>query len=270
MRHLRLLSLLALSGCAGSKSAPAPAAPPRARLQADTTTYFVIEHRQVEQRFQGQPIVTNSTTTLRLIVSLAADTGGFGLTATIDSVTVSGDAGFPADLAKAARGVKLTGHVAPDGMVREIAAPDQGNALLDQIALSLQDFLPRLPPAGVPADSMWSDSITSGGRSAGVPLTILGSTTHHTGVWREWQDARILELVDTTRYSLNGEGSRAGQWLTLSGGGRSYAQRLITTAGVITFAAGSDTLDLQLDVGGTGTVIPMTQTRTDTVFREVR
>jgi len=137
MRYLPL-TLLAVA-CHPVPRAPAPTVPSVAQLSPGTVRYAVTGHRHVEQRFQGQPIVTDATTFLLLSVVMTASDSGLGVDVVVDSVDMTGDAVPSAALVQAAKGARFTG-VAPSADGKLAITPNaSADPVLDQIALGLQE-----------------------------------------------------------------------------------------------------------------------------------
>jgi len=88
---------------------------------------------------------------------------------------------------------------------------------------------------------------------------------HRAGDWTDVEGRRVLDVTSETRYSLSGEGNRMGQWISLRGDGTARSQRLLSPNGTITFGVRRDSLRVDVEVQTAGVVIPVLQTRVDTV-----
>jgi len=265
MRYLPL-TLLAVA-CHPVPRAPAPAVPSVAQLSPGTVRYAVTGHRHVEQRFQGQPIVTDATTFLLLSVVMTASDSGLGVDVVVDSVDMTGDAVPSAALVQAAKGARFTG-VAPSADGKLAITPNaSADPVLDQIALGLQELLPRLPPDGAAPGGRWTDSTTYTGRSAGLPITMTTRTAFEAGSWSQRDAERVLDVTGEGDYTLTGEGERLGQWFVMRGTGTSRSTQLLSADGVIVVGVLVDSLQVDVEVEATGTVIPVLQARVDTVRR---
>ncbi|MDH5198390.1 MAG: hypothetical protein OEY20_14205 [Gemmatimonadota bacterium] len=229
-----------------------------------------MEHQHVAQEFRGQPIVTDAT--IRVIVTVVVDSAasGFVVEAVVDSAAVVGDAGFSPEVVPAAIGARFLARLSAGGSVMELTPPASSSPLLEQLALDMYDVVPRLPSDGALPGAGWNETTTVGGRSAGIPITLERRATNGADSWIVGAGERTLPVTTVTDYSLTGEGERSGQWLTITGTGRSHHYRLLTAAGVVAHGIRSDTLRVEIELPGSGLLIPLTQIRTDTVRRVIR
>lgn len=269
MRHAALTTLFALTACGGPAPAPTPALPVTARMLPGTTHYLVAEHRHVEQQYQGQPVVTDAVTRTSLTVAIEAAPSGFVVDVVVDSAAVDGDAGMPSGLAQAAAGARFRANLSPAGVMTTVTGPTYPNPLIDQLALGLPEFLPRLPADGARPGSIWGDTAEITGRTAGLPIALDVRAEHRAEPWLALDGERVLPVTTETGYGLTGEGERAGQWITMTGTGRSQIQRFLTPEGVVALGIRTDTLQVTIELRGSGLRIPLTQIRTDTVRRVI-
>lgn len=269
MRHASCITMLALTACGQPATVPAPAIPQAARIQAGATRYRIVEHRHVEQEFRGQRIVTDATSRVTVTVTVDSAATGFVLETVVDSAAVEGDAGFSPDAVSAAIGARFLARLSVGGTVLELTPPANGRPWLEQLALGVYELVPRLPPDGAQPGAVWHDTITVGGRSAGIPITLERRATHRADSWIAGDGERTLPVTTVTDYFLTGEGERSGQWITMTGTGRSHHHRLLTAGGIVTRGIRSDTLRVELELSGSGLLIPLTQIRTDTVRRVI-
>jgi hypothetical protein len=264
MRHLTF-PFLALAGCRPA-GLPAPEPPPAVALSAGTVRYALTGHQLVEQTVRGQAIATNTAIRLVFSVSLTPTDSGLAAEVVVESAALEGDAGGMGDAATAA-GARITGHVGSPGhrFARdEDAAPHE---LLDQLALRLHELLPPLPQGGVVSDATWSDSTVVTGRASGLPLTLTSRATSYAGPWDRLDGNPVLALRRSAAYMLDGEGDPTGSWVILRGQGVSHGRFFIDPAGAVVLGVCADTLRADVELGGTDLVIPLVQTRVDTLRR---
>ena len=268
MRTAALIAIHVLAACGRPAAPPTPALPEAARLAPATARFHLVEHRHVEQRYLEQVIMTDAVT--RATVSVAIDSAptGFAVNAMVDSIAVSGDAGVTAESVAAAAGARFRLDIAPDGSVRAVTGPGDGNPLLDHLALRMHELVPRMPGGGAAAGAAWTDTVLTSGRTAGIPIS-LGVHGRHVGAaaWIELDGRHVLPLATETDYTLSGEGERSGQWITMAGTGTSRVQRFVGSDGVVALGIRDDTLRVTIELQGTGGSIPLTQIRTDTLRR---
>ena len=264
MRHSPL-ALVVITACSQAPRTPVPELPLTVRITEGTTRYGVVEHRHVEQAYHDQPIVTDATTSLVLSITLTRDDSGFAAAVVVDSIGIVGDAALPPLAVQSATGRQLHGRFTLPGDAPSFPPPEPGDPVLDQLTLSLHDLLPSLPPRGVTPASEWTDSTTVHGRTAGLPITITASTMYRTGSWSDFGGTPVLEVTGRTQYALAGEGDRLGQWISMRGNGTATTTRLLTPHCAVAQGVRVDSLSVDVEVQATGIVIPVLQTRVDTI-----
>lgn len=261
----RLFPLLVLAACRPAIP-PDPEPPPAVALSAGTLRYALTGHRRVQQTVHGQTIITNATARLVLAVSLTGTDSGLAAEVLVESVTLEGDAGGMG-AAAAVSGARITGHLGSRGS-RFIRSGDTApHELLDQLTLSLHELLPVLPPGGALAETSWTDTTAVTGRAAGLPVTVTSQATSQAEAWDRRDGTAVLALRRSATYTLDGEGDPTGAWIMLHGEGANHTRHLLDPAGAVVLAVCADTLRADIEVGGTGQIIPIVQTRTDTLRR---
>ena len=259
--------MVALTACGRTTTVPSPAPPDVVRIHPGTTRYMVVEHRHVEQEFRGQPVVTDASTRVALTAALDSAASGLVLAISLDSASAAGDAGLSTAAIAGAAGARFEARLTAGGSVLDLTAPADGGPLIDQMALALHDLVPLLPTDGAHAAAVWEDTTTVTGRTAGIPISLARRSTNRAGAWTDHDGEPALLILTVTDYSLTGEGERSGQWITMTGTGRSHHHRLVTAGGVVALGIRSDTLRADVEISGSGLLIPLTQIRTDTVRR---
>jgi hypothetical protein len=267
MRRLRF-AVLALASCTTGRApvtAPTPAPPPVAvRYGPGQATYRTVEHRHVEQMFQGQPLTTDLATTVDMSISLAARDSGLLATFVIDSVALTGGPVFPAAAAAAARGARFVTTLGPGGAVEQFGGGDPGNPLEQQLAFLLRDFFPVTPAAGVVPGSHWVDTTDTQGTSGGADISVRAINTRSSPGWTTFADARALEILTESAVEIAGSGTQAGQAFTVSGSGRAHGRQYLSAAGLLLGGTRADTTTMRIELSASGAVIPVTQRTTDT------
>jgi len=266
MRYVPL-ALLALTACGRTPDPPVPEHSPSVQLAATETRYRVVEHRRVAQAYEGQPIISATTTSLTLSLTLTAEDGAFAAAVVVDSIHVAGDGAFPPEGGRGSEGATLQGWVPASGGTLDLALPTSPNPVLEQLALGLHDFLPGLPPNGAVPGREWTDSGSVTGRTAGLPVTIRRRTAYRAGSWDTLGVDPLLQLESEGTYTLSGEGNRLGQWITIRGTGVVRTERRLSLRGEVVFGVRVDSLHVDVDAGDAGLRIPVLETRVDTVRR---
>lgn len=266
---MRLLTppLLALTACRpGVPAVPVPELPAAVAPAAGTSRYALAEHRHLEQTVQGRPIISDAATRLVFSIATTSTDSGFAAAVLVESVTLEGDTGGMGGAARAS-GARLTGHLGPSG-TRFVRDDDSGPyELLDQLALNLHQLLPPLPPGGARPQTAWSDTAVVTGRAAGIPVIVTSQATSRAGPWDRLDGSLVLRVTRSTAYTLEGEGNPAGSWIVLRGRGMNHTHQVLDSAGGIVHGVQADTLRVEIEVAGTGFVMPILQTRADTLRR---
>jgi hypothetical protein len=262
------LPLLALAACWSGVSTTPPPEPAAVSLAAGSTRYTLTEHRHVEQTVQGQAIVSDAVARFVFSLSLTPTDSGLAAVVVIDSAALEDDAGGREGAARLA-GARLTGQLGPTGPRFAPADDAAPHELLDQLALSLHDLLPRLPAGGVHPGTSWHDTTVVTGRAAGVPVTLTARATSQAGAWERLDRGPVLGVSRRATYALDGEGSPTGSWIVLRGRGVQHARVQLDTTGSLLRGVRADTLRVEIEVSGTGLVIPVVQIRADTLQRAI-
>jgi len=262
---LRPLLLLALAACRPAIP-PDPVPPPAVALSAGTVRYTLTDHRRIQQTVHGQTIVTEVAARFLFEVSLTGTDSGLAAQVLVESATVEGDVGGMG-AAGAADGARITGHLGSRGSGFRRSDGEAPHELLDQLTLNLHDLLPALPPGGVLAETTWTDTTAVRGRAAGLPVTVTSRATSRAEAWVPTDGGHVLPLRRSVAYTLEGQGDPTGTWIVLRGQGASHIRHLLDPAGAVVLAVGVDTLRADIELGGAGLLIPVVQTRTDTLRR---
>ena len=179
---------------------PLPAPPPAAqRLRVGPSVLHYMAHQTLhaEQELQGQTQVIIRGTRLFFAATIVgpADSLGYRLTFTIDSIVLDSGTTVPptVDLS-AARGMVYDGRLRPAGVSRLTLLSDSTRAApFVQLLGLLQTFYPRLPAAGLIAGAEWTDTTTSDDR---VVIDVKRQSIHRSraATWEDRAGIRALRL----------------------------------------------------------------------------
>lgn len=213
---------------------PAPAGGEVVRLGPSALRYIVSQRIHVEQQFQGQTqtIDRNVRMFVAAVIAGIADTLGYPVTFTIDSIVPDSGAPLPATVSlSAARGLQYTGHVSPVGDFREGPSPDSARAqAFAQLIGGFWSFYPRLPRGGVTLAAEWTDTVTTTDR-AGVEVTMKSVNRSRAPAWEVRNDTRCLRLETSATYTVAGAGEQGGQPLEVTGSGTRSAVQCLAVDG---------------------------------------
>ena len=286
--HLRLLSaaatLLAVTACTHSGAAPvtgggptvlpAPAPPPSTRapelvrLGPSALRYVVHQQIHVEQQFQGQTqtIDRGIRTFLAATIAGPADSVGYSVTFTIDSIVPDSGSVLPPTVnLAAARGLTYGGHLTPAGEFRQDASSDSTLAqTFAQVVGTFRNFYPRLPPGGLALGAEWTDTVSMSDR-AGVDVTIKSISHSRAAAWEQRSGTRCLRLEVSSAYTVVGAGEQGGQPLEISGTGARTAVQFLAVDGRYISGEVHDSSSIVVGLPLQGMTVPVHQISNSTI-----
>jgi hypothetical protein len=244
---------------------PLPAPPPAAqgtRLGPSVLHYLAHQTLHAEQELQGQTQVIVRGTRLFFTATIVgpADSLGYRLTFTIDSIALDSGTTVPptVDLS-AARRLVYDGRLTPAGVSRLTLVSDSARAApFVQLLGLLQTFYPRLPAAGLNAGTEWTDSTTSDDR---VVIDVKRQSLNHSraATWEDRAGVRALRLDVTTTYGVAGAGSQLNQPVEVTGSGTGTAHHFIGADGRYLGGEASDSSTITVKFPYQSAVIPATR-----------
>jgi len=259
---------LAAVGCGttGSGSAGAdavPEAPARFSYEPFDVTYRIASHTHQEQDFGGQ--VNSSGFAMHWYLS--AVNAQSTLTLTIDSVPkITGVAqGVSQGDLEQARGMVFTGAITPEGHVSAFTGGDGSSDFIGQLAQSIERFLPRVPEGGAAPGQSWIDTLEANTGSGGLDIQLQLITRAQADSWIEHEGSRALLVSTTTDYSMSGGGTQMGAEIDLDGIGIRHSTIYLGEDGRYLGGISTDTANITATVAAMGAIIPIFQTRHDTV-----
>jgi hypothetical protein len=228
-------------------------------------SYRVTTHGRVEQDFGGQTTTSEFTLGYYVSVTVLRADDAFRTSFALDSiVTVEGLGISPTEAARAS-GTIITASLDRDGRIGEIEADRPTRVVVERILNQLKQFFPRIPPQGVLPGERWSDTTKTTNRANGLDVTIEATEHSEAAGWTDYGGARALRIHSVSSYTVSGGGTQQGQRITLEGQGTSVSDGFLGPDGRYLGMVAVDTTHLSAMVEAIGAVIPITQTRTDTV-----
>src|SRR6266851_595892 len=246
---------------------PPPPAPPQAapqglRLGPSALRYMAHQSLHAEQELQGQTQVIIRGTRLFLTATVVgpADSLGYRLTFTIDSIALDSGTTVPptVDLS-AARGLVFDGRLMPSGVSKLTLVSDSTRAApFVQLLGLLQTFYPHLPTAGLILGAEWTDTTTADDR---VVIDVKRRSINHSraATWEERAGIRALRLDVTSTYSVSGSGSQLNQPVEVTGSGTGTAHYFIAVDGRYLGGEGTDSSTITVRFPYQSAVIPATR-----------
>ena len=260
--------ILATAGCGASGSGGGgretqPAEPARFTYAPFDATYRIASHTHMDQDFGGQVNTTEYAVHWYLTAVNVPPT----LTFTIDSVPVitGVNPGINTNDLQAAAGARFTAKLSPNGLVTDFVGGDASNTFLQQLAQSLERFLPRVPTEGVAPGQSWIDTLNVTTSSGGLDIEVELITRSQADSWVAHEGNQAVLVSTVTDYTLSGGGVQMGTEIDLDGTGVRHGTLYLGNDGSFLGGFSADTANMTATVAAMGTIIPIFQARYDTV-----
>ena len=241
--------------------------PPRStdavRLGPSALRYVLHQQVHAEQEFQGQTQTIDRRISLFVSATITgpADSVGYALAVTIDSmVPDSGTAIPPTVNLAAARGLRYSGRLAPSGEFRGAVPSDSARAqAFAQLAGGfVRTFYPRLPVGGLTLGAEWTDTVTTTDRTV-VEVTIRSVQRARVASWEERSGARCLRLEVNAAYTVAGAGEQGGQPLQVAGSGTRSTVQFVAVDGRYMGGEFKDSSAIVVTLPMQGATVPVRQ-----------
>jgi hypothetical protein len=227
-------------------------------------------HQQihVEQEFQGQTSTVDRGIRgyVSAIITGPADSAGYPLTFTIDSIVPDSGTALPSTMnLQTVRGLTLRGRLAPTGEFRDPLPSDSGVArTFAQIIGSFQNFYPRLPAGGLAVGAVWIDTVTTTDRTV-VEVTTKSINNARAVDWEQRNGTRCLRLEVSSIYTLAGAGEQGGQVMELAGSGTRSTVQFLAADGRYLGGEVRDSAAIAITLPIQNTTVPIRQVSRSTI-----
>jgi hypothetical protein len=233
-----------------------------------TSTYYGVTQGKVQQEFNGQLAASDFGMRFYVSADVAASDENLQSVLVLDSVAQL--AGLQGGIVQAqldsARGATFTGLLSPDGALHSFVGGDSAGSLARELAdRFLSRFFPRLPAGGAEPGSEWRDTVETKSRVSGAENSVLLFNHHQAVGWKLHRGERALQITTQTDYTFHGSGVLVGQDFTLQGEGRRHSTHFLAEDGRLLGSFAADTSEAEAHLTAAGLVIPVHQTRTDTL-----
>jgi hypothetical protein len=231
------------------------------RLGPSALRYVVRQQIHVEQQFQGQTQVIDRGFRLFVAATIAgpADSTGYPITFTLDSIVPDSGSQVPTLNLVSARGLRYSGRLTPVGEFRQHATSDSALAqTFTQIVGGFRTFYPRLPPGGVSLGAEWTDTVSTSDR-AGIDVTIKAIGHSRAAAWEQRNGTRCLRLEVSSTYTVVGAGEQGGQPLEVSGTGTRTGVHFLAVDGRYLGGEVHDTSAIVVGLPVQGMTVPVRQ-----------
>lgn len=204
------------------------------RLGPSALRYLVHRRIHAQQEMQGQTrtVDLGVRVFLAATVSGPADSAGYPIGLTVDSLVPDSGAPIPPTVNVAGlRGLSYTGRLSPTGELRGLGPSDSVAAqTFAQIYGSLASFYPRLPAGGLTLGAAWTDTTTTRDRT-GIEVVVSTVTTARATAWEERSGVRCLRLESASTFTAVGSGERNSQPMEVTGRGSRSAVHFVAADG---------------------------------------
>ena len=263
-----LLASGGVSGCGLSGGKPEPVTITRASYQPFGANYRGVTFGRTTQYFDDQP--TETEFGFEYFVSAAVDTTGeqFVATLALDSVLLLAGAtgGLSQAQVDSARGATFNASMARNGLLTDFTGGELSGVVAREITdRILKPFFPILPERGVESGDVWSDTVETQVVVNGLDNHVTQISEHAATDWAPFGGERALHIVTVSHYTFNGSGSQSGREFTIEGTGRRHIHQYLSEAGRYLGMVSADTSDGEARIADMELVIPIQQTRTDSL-----
>lgn len=232
------------------------------RLGPSALRYVVRHQIHIEQQYPGQTQVADRGLRVFLSATIVgpADSAGYPITFTIDSIVADSGTAFPATLSlTSAKGLRYLGHLTPTGEFRQTGASDSTTAqVFTQIIGAFRNFYPRIPPAGLTLGADWTDSSSTNDR-VGIDVNIKAIAHSRAPTWEQRNGTRCLRVESSATYSVAGAGEQMGQPIEVSGTGTRTGVQFMAIDGRYLGGEAHDSSSLVVGLPMQGMTIPVRQ-----------
>jgi hypothetical protein len=216
----------------------------------------------------GRTSVAEFGTQYRVQAEVVGSAAPFRTTFILDSILALGE-GSDAEDAPAGS-YTFVGSLASTGRVSGFSPaeqPEQPPPTVAEIAGRLvQNLFPVVPHGGAQVGMTWSDTVETSYPSGRVDNVVHTIVTYRALEWTDRHGERALHITAVSEFTFSGSGVQLGQAFTIRGQGRRHADYHVSATGRLLGFTSADTSDAEAALQGAGIVIPVRQTRADTLF----
>src|SRR6266576_2186032 len=252
--------------------APRPSGQPGLRLGPSVLRYIAHQSLHAEQQLQpGQTQVIERGTRLFLTATIVgpADSSGYRLTFTVDSIALDSGTTLPPNIdLTAARGLVYDGRLSSAGVARITLLSDSTrSAAFVQLLGLLRTFYPRLPREGLVPGAEWTDTTAADDRAV-IDVTRRSVNRSRVATWEDHGGIRALRLDVTASYTLSGKGTQANQPVEVSGAGIETTRHFVAADGRYLGAEDTDSSTLSVTFPYQSVTIPAIRVLRSTVIAQ--
>ena len=256
----------AACGLLGGK--PQPELVTRASYQPFGANYRGVSFGRTTQHFDEHS--TETQFGLQYFVRTDVITAGQALEATfvLDSILLFEGATGGVSVAQvdSARGATFRANLGRNGRLRDFVGGEFSGGLARELAdRVLKPFFPVIPDQGAESGAIWVDTLATHMVVNGLDNSIRLISEHSAIEWTLHTGERALHILTVSNYTFNGSGTQSGRNFTIEGRGRRHTHRYLSEDGRYLGLVSADTSDGEAHLTDMDMVIPIHQTRIDSL-----
>ena len=257
-----------VTACGLFKGSPQPELVTRTSYQPFGANYRGVSVSRITQHFEEQG--TETEFGMQYFVRADVIPAGTTLETTfvLDSILLFDGAsgGISETQVDSARGATFSGILAPNGHLSDFGGGESSGSLARELAdRSLRPFFPLIPAQGAEAGAAWADTVATQMVVNGLDNTVQLVNEHSALEWTLHAGERALHIVTVSNYTFNGSGTQSGREFTIEGHGRRHIHSYLSEAGRYLGLVSADTSEGQALLTDLDMVIPIYQTRIDSL-----
>ena len=230
--------------------------------------YRGVSFARTTQRFDEH--ATQTDFGLQFFVRTDVIPAGDALQATfvLDSILLLDGAtgGISGAQVDSARGATFFANLAANGRLTDFGGGESSGSLAGELAdRSLKPFFPLIPGQGVEAGAAWADTLETQVVVNGLDNNVMLVSEHAAIAWTVYAGERALHIITVSDYTFDGSGTQSGREFTFEGRGRRHIHRYLSEMGRYLGLVSTDTSDAEAQLTDLDMVIPIQQTRIDSL-----
>jgi hypothetical protein len=279
MRLAAASTFLLATACAAASSgggstlpAPGAAAPavsppaqPREHGKAVVLVLPPLMHFQLDRRDTVALQLPNGATQNQVIqwnagldVQGSAETGGYRVVITLDSLTITASIPVPQAGLDSAQGTRWTAHLSPDGTLTNVE-PDRDNSIVNQFGAMLHLLFPPLPGSDLRAGAAWTDSSTVATRAQNFDVQEQRRTEYTASGPAVHGADKVFVISGSGTFTRSGAATQFGQEMHHESTGQRRVSYYLGTDGTPVGMDGAETSKVTITVPAVGQSIDAEQ-----------
>lgn len=235
-----------------------------------THRYARVQKDHVVQTVNGQEQVSDIESYWRFATTVESGEGDAVVVSVVhDSVSVESPASQSTDFS-GLYGVPIQVHMSDRGEVHDVVVPDtvpEAVARLD-LRSTYGSFFPVLPAGEAGSGTAWADTTEVQTNQNGMDVTILRINDYSVAGTETIGGREAVRIDFVSTFELEGSGSQQGAEISLSGTGEGTGHLMVQPDPGV-YLGGEEAMEMTMDAfvsaGEQHMVIPIIQTRTETV-----